>query len=189
MTPDDFSKHFDLASADADQALVEYGRLDPMYLVVDHKGMGQLVGADNSTPERKEASWELVKLLAVAADAELVLSRAEAWIVLGDPVPGVAPSQSDRRREVITVFASARIDGRIVSRMSLREISRGPDGKPTGTVPVELPDGDDGNGLEGPMAQLLPPRPPTAAERRAARATIERATKRLSKGKSAFARH
>jgi hypothetical protein len=48
-----------------------------MYLVVDRVGHGQLVGADNSTPEHMTASMELVRLLAVAGEAELVLSRAE----------------------------------------------------------------------------------------------------------------
>jgi GTPase len=92
---------------------------------------GQLVGADNSTPERKTASMELVRLLAVAADAELVLSRAEAWVVLGDYTPGLAPSHSDRRREVVAILACGRINDTIVSRMSLREIVRGDDGEAT----------------------------------------------------------
>ena len=80
MTPSDFDRHFDLAVADAEQALVDGGNLAPMYLVVDRNGHGQFVGADNSTPERKTASMELVRLLAVAADAEVVLSRAEACL-------------------------------------------------------------------------------------------------------------
>nr|WP_294577141.1 transposase [uncultured Rhodopila sp.] len=124
VAPSDFDRHFDLAVADAEQALVDSGSLAPMYLVVDRIGHGQLVEADNSTPERKTASMELVRLLAVAADAELVLSRAEAWIVLGDHTPGLAPSRSDRRREVVAVLASARINDTIVSRTSLREIVR-----------------------------------------------------------------
>jgi hypothetical protein len=187
MTPSDFDRHFDLAVADAQQALVESGSLAPMYLVVDRIGHGQLVEADNSTPERKTASMELVRLLAVAADAELVLSRAEAWIVLGDYTPGLAPSRSDRRREVVAVLASARINDTIVSRMSLREIVRGDDGAAIGTTPISLPEGD--GELEGPMSELLPKTPPTPAERRAARSRIERATKRLTRGKPAFAKH
>ena len=142
-----------------------------MYLVVDRIGHGQLVEADNSTPERKTASMELVRLLAVAADAELVLSRAEAWIVLGDYTPGLAPSRSDRRREVVAVLGAAQINDTIVSRMSLREIVRGDDGEAIGTTPIAIPE-DDGE-LEGPMSELLP-KTPTPAERRATRLQIER---------------
>jgi hypothetical protein len=98
------------AVADAEQALVDGGSLAPGYLVVGRIGHGQLFYADNSTPERKTASMELVRLLTVAADAELILSLAEAWMVLGDYTPGLAPSRSDRDREVVAALAAARID-------------------------------------------------------------------------------
>jgi hypothetical protein len=85
------------------------------------------------------------------------------------------------------ILACGRVNDAIVSRMSLREIVRGDDGKATGTTPITIPEGD--GELEGPMSELLPKTPPTPAERRAARSQIERATKRLTKGKPAFAQH
>jgi hypothetical protein len=188
MTRDDFDRHFSEAVADADLALTVSGHVDPLYLIVDRAGRGQLVAANNSSAENKTATMELVRLLAIAADAELVLNRGEAWLTLGDPVPGVPPSKSDRRREVVSVIASARVGTTILSRMSAREIVRGPDGKATGTVHLYVPDTDDEE-FEGHMSELLPRETPTAAERRAARAIIERAQKRMGRGKSAFVRH
>jgi hypothetical protein len=52
MTPSDFDRHFDLAVADAEQALVDGGNLAPMYLFVDRNGHGQLVGAPSVTIPR-----------------------------------------------------------------------------------------------------------------------------------------
>jgi hypothetical protein len=71
--------------------------------------------------------------------------------------------------------------------MSLREIVRGDGGEAIGTTQITIPEGD--GELEGPMSELLPKTLPTPAERRAARSQIERAAKRLTKGKSPFAKH
>jgi hypothetical protein len=128
------------------------------------------------------------RLTTIATDAELVSHRTEAWIVLGETTLGVAPSQSDRRREVVVVLGAARgEDGTILSRFAAREIIRGEDGVATGTRPLDVP--DNAGALCGPLSELSQPDPPTPAERRAARATVERATKRMARGKAAFIRH
>lgn len=71
----------------------------------------------------------------------------------------------------------------------MREIIRGEDGVAVGARPLEVPDDDDDDDLCGPLSQLLPSQPPTPAERRAARAAFEHATKRVARGKAAFIRH
>ena len=188
MIVEDLNHHFSAAVAEADQALVEGGRVDPLYLIVGRDLRAQFIGADHTSPERKHVSMELARLAAIAADAEIVIHRTEAWIVLGDATPGVPPSMSDRRREVVLVLGAARdADGAILMRLSAREILRAADGAATGTGPLDVP--DDGGELLGPLGNLLPPDPPTPSERRAARATIERATKRMARGKAAFVIH
>jgi hypothetical protein len=74
-----------------------------------------------------------------------------------------------------------------LSRFTVREIIRGEDGVAVGARPLEVPDGD--GDLCGPLTQLLPPEPPTPAERRTARAALEHATKRMARGKAAFIGH
>ena len=188
MIVEDLNHHFSAAVAEADQALVEGGRVDPLYLIVGRDLRAQFIGADHTSPERKHVSMELAKLAAIAADAEIVIHRTEAWIVLGDATPGVPPSMSDRRREVVLVLGAARdADGAILMRLSAREIPRAEDGAATDTVPLDVP--EEGGELLGPLGNLLRPDSPTQAERRAARATIERATKRMARGKAAFVIH
>ena len=96
--------------------------------------------------------------------------------------------QSDRRREVVLVLSVARGEsGTMLSRFAVREIIRGDDGVAAGARPLEVP--DDDSDLCGPLSQLLPPKPPTPAERRAARAALEHATRRMARGKAAFISH
>src|SRR3954447_3777857 len=111
MTPDKFVCQFAAAVADADQALIMHGRVDPLYFIVDRNRRAQVVVADNTSPERKHVSMTLAQLTAIASDAELVSHQTEAWIVLGEATPGIAPSQSDRRREVVLVLSVARGEG------------------------------------------------------------------------------
>jgi hypothetical protein len=159
-----------------------------MYFVFDRSRRMTMVVADNPTPDRKHVSLELARLTAIASDADLVCHRTEAWMVVGETPPGIAPSESDRRREVVLVMCVARDEGGATTcRHTIREIVRGADGAATGTRPLEISEGD--GDLGGPLMDLLPPDPPAPAERRAARAIIERAAKRMARGKSAFVSH
>jgi hypothetical protein len=186
MTPDELDHQFADVVAAADQALADDGQVDPAYLIIDRSRRAQIVAADHTSPERKYESNKLARLVAVAADAEIVVLRSEAWIVVGDTTLDVPPSKSDRRREVVLVIAVARGDaGGLLTRFSSREIVRGDDGTAIGTQSLHVP--DDGGELLGPHGELLRAERPTPAERRAARAILERVTKRLSRGKSAFA--
>jgi hypothetical protein len=185
MTPDELDRQFADFVAAADQALADDGHVDPAYLIIDRRGRAQIVAADHTSPERKHVSNEIARLVAIEADAEIIVLRTEAWIVVGDTKLDVPPSQSDRRREVVFVIAVARGEaGGLLTKFSSREIVRGEDGTATGTQSLYVPD-DDGE-LVGPLGDLLRTERPTPAERRAARAALERVTKRLARGKSAF---
>jgi hypothetical protein len=89
---------------------------------------------------------------------------------------------------VVLVLSVARGEsGTMLSRFAVREIIRGDDGVAAGARPLEVPD-DDGD-LCAPLSQLLPPQPPTPAERPAARAALEHAIKRMARRKAAFISH
>jgi len=149
MSYDDFNQQFVAAVAAADEALVEHGRIDPLYLIVDRGHRIHMVVADNTSPERKHVSMEIAKLTAIAADAEVVVHAT----------PGVPPSKSDRRREVVLVLGAARDESRpIQMRLSAREILRADDGAAIGTSPLDVP--DDGGEHLGPLGNILPPDSP-----------------------------
>lgn len=148
----------------AEATLLKDGALAPLFVVVGRDGRTILVPGDFRDEATKRRSADTARLAAVASDAELALLRSESWAVTGPELPsGVSPSTSDRRVEVVSVMASARIAGRIIRRASLREILRGSDGRPVALR--DLPGASEGAGMEGPMLDLLPPIRPTAEQR------------------------
>ena len=97
-------------------------------------------------------------------------------MVVGQPTPDVSPSESERRIEAVAVVVQGRVEGEVVSLSSVRGIVRGDDGHPTGLRPLDLPNtGKEGlAGLEGPMAELLPPTKPNEVQQVVARAALVR---------------
>jgi len=174
MTPEQFEKRWRYDLAHAERTLLRDGHVSPLFIIVGADGGTSLVPGNFSDGRAKAASMDLARLQAVAADAEAVLLRTESWMVLGEPLAaGVAPSESDRRLEVVSLAATARVGKQVVKRLSAREIIRGPEGRPTGLRDLRLPEGGPGVEAAGSMFDLLPPVRPTAEQRAMAAMLVE----------------
>ena len=103
MTPKQFDIRWRQELAYAEKALFEDGIVHPLYAVVRGDGVTMPVAANFEDGQAKDRSLTVVRLLAVASNAIAVIHRAEAWVVAGDLVDGISPSQSDRRREVLAL--------------------------------------------------------------------------------------
>lgn len=155
----------------AERTLLKDGFVSPLFVVQGADGSERIVPGSFASAEEKARAYDLVRLMAIAHDAELVMVRAESWLVLGQLPEGISPSQSDRRIEVVSLAMSARVGRRVVHRSSLREIMRDADGKPTGLAEVRLPKGK--LDMAGPMFELLPPKRPDAGQRALAAAMVQ----------------
>jgi hypothetical protein len=171
MTPAQFEARWRHDLAHAEATLRKDGFVSPLFVVRGADGTERVIPASFASAEEKALAYDLVRLMAVACDAELVMCRAESWLVLGQLPEGIAPSQSDRRIEVVSLTMSARVGKRVVNRSSLREIMRDVDGKPSGLAEVGLPNGK--LDMAGPMFELLPPVRPDAGQRAMAAALVQ----------------
>jgi hypothetical protein len=171
MTPAQFAARWRHDLCHAEATLRRDGFVSPLFAVLGADGSERVIPASFASPEDKSRAYDLVRLMAIACDAELVMCRAESWLVLGQLPDGIAPSQSDRRIEVVSVVMSARVGRRVVQRSSLREIMRDADGKPTGLAEVRLPKGK--LDMAGPMFELLPPNRPDAQQQAMAAAVVQ----------------
>ena len=184
MTPD---LQYLLAVADdeACAALMSRGTLtNTISLIADGRRRLTLPGGWANDADRA-AILEGLRLMATAEAAVGLIWAAEAWAVLDSPDINLRASQSDRREEALIVLAMARIDGDIISAHRIRRIQRDLQGTITGLPEAAFPaDGEMTFG--GAIADILPTATPSPADRRAARAALERATKRTRRGKAAF---
>lgn len=171
MTPSQFEARWRHDVDHAEKTLFKDGHVSPLFCVVGKDGQNHLMPASFGSAEEKARAYDMARLTAIAHDAELVMCRAEAWLVLGPMDQGITPSQSDRRLEVVSVVISARVGRRVVHRSCLREILRGEDGRPTGLRDVALPKGK--LDMTGPMFELLPPKRPDAGQRAMAEAYVQ----------------
>ena len=191
MTPDALIERFEYDVAHAERTLREEGAVHPLFTVVDAQGRTRPVAADFSSKEAKDVSFAIVRLICAADAAVAVFHRTEAWLVLGDVAPGLSASQSERRVEVLLVSCLARVEGVIQQKVSVREIERDLVGAVSGLCDLAVPGlggtGLRGMDLEGRMMELLSVEPPTFAERRRARDSVDRVAKRLARGQAAFA--
>ncbi|MBS7792459.1 hypothetical protein KTR66_20875 [Roseococcus sp. SDR] len=171
MTPAQFEARWKHDLAHAEKTLIKDGHVSPLFIIVGADGTTRLLPASFVDDETKAKFMDLARLTAISVDAEMVLLRAESWVVLGQLPEGVSPSQSDRRVEVMSVAGSARVAKRIVHRASLREIVRGADARPTGLKDIALPKGKVDTA--GPMFELLPPKRPDAGQQALAAAMVQ----------------
>ena len=156
----------------AEKTLIKDGFVAPLFIIVGADGATRLVPASFADEEKKAQFMDLARLTAISVDAEMVVLRAESWVVVGGDLPdGISPSQSDRRVEVVSVAGSARVGKRIIHRASLREIVRGEDARPTGLKDIALPKG--ATDAQGPMFELLPPKRPDAQQQAMAAAVVQ----------------
>lgn len=171
MTPSQFEARWRHDVDHAEKTLFKDGHVSPLFCVVGEDGQNHLIPASFGSAEEKARAYDLARLTAIAHDAELVMCRAEAWLVLGPMDQGITPSQSDRRLEVVSVVISARVGRRVVHRSSLREIVRSADARPVGLKDVALAKG--ATDAQGSMFELLPPVRPNTAQRALAGAMVQ----------------
>ncbi|WP_237212996.1 hypothetical protein [Falsiroseomonas oryziterrae] len=167
MTKTEFGRRWKRDLAHAERTLVQDGFLAPLVVVIGCDGVTHLMPMDLRDEAARTRSVNAARLLAVSADAHLVICRCEVWMVVADELAeGVTPASSDRRVEAVAVTAAARIGKGVERRLSLREIVRGEDGRPaalrnlSGSGPASTL-----NGVDGWMTDLLAPRRPTEDER------------------------
>ncbi len=126
MTPATFEARWTHDLAHAEKTLLQDGHLAPLFIIIGEDGRSTVVPAIFSNQETKAHYFNLARLTAIAEDAEAVLIRTEAWVVVGEDLAvGLSPSQSDRRIEVVSLAATARYGKKVIHRLSLREILRG----------------------------------------------------------------
>lgn len=160
------------------------GRGVPLMAVVHARSGGfQAVLGQGETQEAKDGFFLLIRLMALADQSPAVVLFGEAWAVVGDDVDmSVAPSQSSRRVETVTVILAGRLpDGEEVELVSFRKVNRGQDEAVTSLEPLELPSGT-GQRMVGRLGELLPVEAPTPEARRRARAEAQRVMKRIRRG-------
>lgn len=174
MTKTEFGRRWKRNLAHAERALVQDGFLTPLVVVVGCDGETHLMPMDLRDEAARLRSVNAARLLAISADAHLVICRCEVWMVVGSELTeGVTPASSDRRLEAVAVTAAARVSAGVERRLSLREIVRGPDGRPAALrdLPGSRPASTLG-GVDGWMTDLLAPRRPTEEERALAGALL-----------------
>lgn len=167
MNKTEFGRRWKRDLAHAERTLVQDGFLTPLVVVVGRDGGTHLMPIDLGDDAARAQSVNAARLLAVSTDASFVMVRCEVWVIVGgELVEGVTPSTSDRRVEAVAVAAAARVGAGVERRLSLREIVRGEDGRPTtlrdlsGSGPTSSL-----GGVDGWMTDLLAPRSPTEDER------------------------
>lgn len=127
---------------------------------------------------KRDEAYKMLRLFAVALDAEAVTVMSEAWALFNDQRPGdspedhlvVLPRDSERRIEVVTVMLATADEG----RMSVREIKRDATGKITGLGPERGPRHTVSiKDMGGEIAHVVPRERPSVADRATARLFLE----------------
>jgi hypothetical protein len=144
------------------------GSLAPMFVLHAHDGqIIPLVVAEGT----KEDGYRAVRLAAVAFDVEAVAQLGEAWALLNADRTDVAPEDSERRVEILSVLM-ATCDEMVGSG---REILRDGAGNITGLGPERIPPravSIAGN-AEGLMTGVVPRQRPSPAMRQAAKSLLD----------------
>jgi hypothetical protein len=160
----------------AEETLLKLGAVKPIFAI--HNATGTLViGTGWANDEDKERIAAFLRILCIAEDAIAVSFMAEAWMRATDRRPEESEDDAIARarrsvspREVIVAEVIWRdLDGVLHLLSEEREIERDADGRPSGATP--LPKFDAARS-ESRWADLLPPRSPTEAEKRAARVVL-----------------
>jgi hypothetical protein len=164
--------------------LKDRGELAPMATIHDHNNGVHLVALSVGEDEKTRLSMRLVRLMAVACDAEAVSTLGEMWARFMQPYHGesreeyearvvaVRPREAEDRREVVMSCVYYRdAQGRPCEASQSRDIIRGPDGKVIGLGPA--PDYDVMQS-EGQMTHLLPERRPNREQMLYAKQLLKR---------------
>lgn len=137
------------------------------------EGFMMHVAGRGSTEQDKDRLAEVIRLIATGYKASAIAVIAESWIVVpkrrGQELDmTVRPSQSPDREEVVSIVAESR-EG---CRTRFLFIQRNSLGKFTGFGTSLLP--EEGDGLEGRFAGLMPSKEPTEEMAMAARSLLQR---------------
>lgn len=164
----------DLAAAKA--LLFEVGSVQPVFFVRSREGATVPVQGFWRDNGDKAVVRNIVRLLCVAMDAASIGWVGEAWVVVAPGTLDVAPSKSHRRREVVVASFEARPDDcpEGLRRFEMREIVRDGDGRPSGTAPLDIPEGAQGRSFDMETDDLLPPHRPTRVQRVVAWTALKR---------------
>jgi len=189
MTAEEFDARWARDVRHAEETLLRDGQLHPLFALVGEGGEGVVIPAPFRDHAEKGAYVTLARLAAIAADAVFCVFRTESWMADAAALPeGVPPSESDGRIEVVMVSASARIGGRLVRRVSAREIVRGDTGGPVGLREPSLTgfrgDGEPEGEWSGLFLDILPPERPSAEARELAGALFAEQARRMGMGLS-----
>lgn len=144
-----------------------------------------VVGTGFGGPREKERVYTMIRLMAVAHEADAISYVSEAWMRKVDKAHGeteaehharaaeIAPSQAEDRMEVVICSIAWRDGfGQRQSTMRAREMVRGDDGKLVELRPMAWTEDRDGY-AEGPAMELLPVRRPSPEQVAKARAVVD----------------
>lgn len=172
-------QHYDYAL----KTLLEQGQLPFVFTLVDKQGRTLPILGAMPDNDLKAMVYDFVRLNAIAHNAVAIIEVIESWIVFGEIEPGLTPSQSNNRREVVLVIVALQDPGggELLGKNEMREIIRDEDGE---VISLEHlgPEGQAAiSDLKGPIADLLPKREASLRERRDARAAIDKLRKQMKR--------
>jgi hypothetical protein len=166
------------------RALMEYGEMRPLFVIHGPEHTA-LYPAMWQSPEDKDRAAMLVRCIGVIYNAQCISFLVEAWSRRVRQLPGetadqlneraqaVAPSEAEDRIEIVMVSTDYRDDaGELQALMTSGEIQRGADGKPSSVTQFDIDSEEGPIRYEGRFAKLLPPTPPTDAQREFAREVL-----------------
>jgi len=169
MIPQRWQHHIDLDFQFAEKALKADGRLMPTFAIHTKTGI-VIVGAAFESTRQKRQIHDLVRLMALAQEAEGVSALGEVWLAHEDAAPGETdeqllararpPTQREDRREAVSVMLNYRdpATGDVKAVSTLREIERDETGVTGLGAPMQNTD------PTGPTAQLLTEHRPTEVQ-------------------------
>jgi hypothetical protein len=148
--------------------LLQHGAI-PSAMFRLHTRKGQLLAytVQFVAPQQKALAYRFLRLACIAHEAVAVSFLAEAWMVDGDSA--VAPSESERRREILSVLLSYRDHANILGYSCMDELLRDAEGKICG---FDTLTDEPTNTSQGELANLLEAVMPTPDRAEFALATL-----------------
>jgi hypothetical protein len=172
--------------------LKDRGQLLPMVTLHDRSNGMHVCAIEVGSDEKVRHSMRIVRLMAVALDAQAISHVGEMWARFMAPYAGesqpeyearvnaVRPRDAEDRREVVMATVHYRDDtGRPRELSQTRDILRGDDGRVTGLGPAPT---DEVLDSEGPMTHLLTERRPNDQQMLYAKQLLKRLGFDMDKG-------
>lgn len=167
----------------ARQTLLERGEVRPMFGILSDENELLLIPGNWENDAEKDRFSSLIRVIALAYDAQSVSFMTEAWSRnverrIGESeaehearVDAIRPSEAEDRIEMVIVVLQYRdTNSRLHLATGRGEILRSADGKPTGLTEPDV----TSETLTGRFADFMPRKRPNAEERARAKATLVR---------------